>query len=124
MAHATHHHIIPKALLLKVFVTLVVLTVITALTGQADLGPFNFLHVPLAVGIAVIKATLVVLFFMGLKYDRPINALSFIIGLLMVGVFLAFTLLDMLYRGDIGNLERQPIRGPQIEQMASPTTAH
>ncbi len=121
MAHATQHHIIPRPLLLKVFVTLVVLTIITALTGQADLGALNFLHVPLAVGIAVIKATLVVLFFMGLKYDRPINALSFIIGLLMVGVFLAFTLLDMLYRGDIGNLDRQPIRGPQLEQMASPS---
>ncbi|SHK59658.1 cytochrome C oxidase subunit IV family protein [Rhodothermus profundi] len=116
MAHATHH-IIPRPLLLKVFLALVALTVITALTGQADLGVFNFLHVPLAIGIAVIKASLVVLFFMGLKYDRPVNALAFIIGLLMVGVFLAFTLLDMLYRGDIGNLDREPIRGPQMEQV-------
>lgn len=116
MAHATHH-IIPRPLLLKVFLALVALTVITALTGQADLGVFNFLHVPLAIGIAVIKASLVVLFFMGLKYDRPVNALAFIIGLLMVGVFLAFTLLDMLYRGDIGNLDREPIRGAQMEQV-------
>ncbi len=120
MAHATHH-IIPRPLLLKVFLALVALTIITALTGQADLGAFNFMHVPLAIGIAVIKATLVVLFFMGLKYDRPINALAFIIGLLMVGVFLTFTLLDMLYRGDIGNLDAQPIRGPQIEQVEAPS---
>ncbi len=120
MAHATHH-IIPRPLLLKVFLALVALTIITALTGQADLGVFNFMHVPLAIGIAVIKATLVVLFFMGLKYDRPINALAFIIGLLMVGVFLTFTLLDMLYRGDIGNLDAQPIRGPQIEQVETPS---
>jgi len=119
MAHATHH-IIPRPLLLKVFLTLVALTIITALTGQADLGAFNFLHVPLAIGIAVIKAALVVLFFMGLKYDRPINALAFIIGLLMVGVFLAFTLLDVFYRGDIGNLSPEPIRGPQMEQVEAP----
>ncbi len=119
MAHATHH-IIPRPLLLKVFIALVALTIITALTGQADLGPFNFMHVPLAIGIAVIKAALVVLFFMGLKYDKPINALAFIIGLLMVGVFLALTLVDVVYRGDIGNLSPEPIRGPQVEQVEAP----
>lgn len=121
MAHATHH-IVPRPLLLKVFLALVVLTIITALTGQADLGALNFLHVPLAIGIAVIKATLVVLFFMGLKYDKPINALAFMIGLLMVGVFLLITLLDALYRGDIGNLDPTPIRGPQLEQVEAPST--
>lgn len=121
MAHATHH-IVPRPLLLKVFLALVALTIITALTGQADLGALNFLHVPLAIGIAVIKATLVVLFFMGLKYDKPINALAFMIGLLMVGVFLLITLLDALYRGDIGNLDPTPIRGPQLEQVEAPST--
>ena len=97
------HHIIPQSLLLKVFGGLIFLTVLTVLTAtQLDLGAFN---VPLALAIAGSKATLVIMFFMALKYDNRVNTLAFVIGAIFVGVFLIFTLCDTAFRGDIRNVD-------------------
>lgn len=107
MAHG-HHHIIPQKTLLKVFGWLVFLTVLTVLTARyLDLGPFN---VPLALAIAGTKATLVVSVFMALKYDKQVNVLVFVVGTLFVVVFLAHTLFDTLWRGDLGNVGRMTIQ--------------
>lgn len=100
-AHHEGHHITPQKTLLRVFVALLGLTVFTVLTAQLDLGAFN---VPLALTIAIIKAALVVLFFMALKYDNRVNALVFFVGTAFVVVFLTFTLFDTLFRGDLGNV--------------------
>ncbi len=100
------HHSMPKPLLIKVFAALVALTVFTVLTAQLDLGAFN---VPLALTIATGKAALVVLFFMALKYDNRVNMLVFTVGVIMVIVFLTFTLFDTAFRGDIGNVDPETI---------------
>ncbi|MXW64689.1 MAG: oxidase [Bacteroidetes bacterium SB0662_bin_6] len=100
------HHITPRKTLLKVFVALVALTALTALTAQIDIGAFN---IPLALAIAGTKALLVVLFFMALKYDKPVNALFFGLGILFVVVFLTFTLFDTAFRGDLGNVGEEAI---------------
>jgi cytochrome c oxidase subunit 4 len=100
------HHIVPKRLLYKIFGILVVLTILTAVTAQMDLGSFN---VPLALAIAGSKATLVVMFFMALKYDKRVNTLVFMLGLVFVAVFLIFTLFDTAFRGDIGNVGKETI---------------
>ena len=100
-----HHHIIPVSLLAKVFGALVFLTVLTVVTAEyVDLGPLN---VPLALAIAAAKASLVVTFFMALKYDKRVNTLVFSVGAIFVVVFLSFTLLDTTYRGDLGNVSRE-----------------
>ncbi|MEX0747488.1 MAG: cytochrome C oxidase subunit IV family protein [Rhodothermales bacterium] len=104
------HHIVPKGLLYKVFGILVVLTILTAVTAQVNLGGFN---VPLALAIAVSKATLVVMFFMALKYDKPVNTLVFMLGIVFAAVFLIFTLLDTAFRGDIGNVGKETISDVQ-----------
>ena len=107
MAHAegnaeNHgHHIIPFKVLLSVFLGLVALTVITVVTAQVDLGPLN---VPIAIALASTKAVLVVLFFMALKYDKPVNSMVFGIGTLFVVIFIVFTLFDTAFRGDLGNV--------------------
>lgn len=108
MAHAgSHdHHITAYRTLLTTFIALVVLTVITVVTSQIDLGAFN---VPLALSIAVGKASLVVAFFMGLKYDNKVNLLVLLVGIMMVMVFIIFTLLDTAFRGDLGNVDSQTI---------------
>ena len=100
------HHIIPKKLLYKVFGALVVLTILTALTAQIDLGPGN---VPLALAIAGTKAALVVMFFMALKYDKRVNTLVFTLGTVFAVVFLVFTLFDTAFRGDLGNVGKETI---------------
>lgn len=116
MAHGTadahdhdnkHHHIIPVKTLTWVFGALVALTVLTVITAKyVDIGPLN---VPLALGIAGTKAALVVAIFMALWYDNKVNTLVFSVGAVFVVIFLAFTLLDTNYRGDLGNVAAETI---------------
>lgn len=111
MAHADSehhgHHIIPLKLLLTVFAALVALTVITVLTAKfVDLGPLNF---PLAISIALLKASLVVGFFMALHWDNKVNALILAIGCIFVVVFLVFTMFDTNFRGDADNTQAIPV---------------
>jgi cytochrome c oxidase subunit 4 len=70
-----------------IWVTLMVFTVITAAVAFVDLGPFNTV---VALIIATFKATLVVLFFMHVKYTSEkmtktvIMAAIFWLGLLLI----------------------------------------
>ena len=110
------HHVIPTKILLRVFLTLVALTVITVAAAMVDLG---FLNVPVALGIAAVKAALVVMIFMALKYDTPTNVLVFAVGSIFVVIFLTFTLFDTAFRGDLGNVDPFTIQDRQrLEQQA------
>lgn len=111
--HGDHgHHIIPFKTLTAVFLALVGLTVLTVLVAQIELGP---LEIPVALGIAGAKTALVVMFFMALKYDKPVNTMVFTVGTVFVVVFLVFTLFDTEFRGDIGNVSPQTIEEEQAE---------
>jgi len=86
-------------LLVGVFASLLVLTVVTVAVTYVDLGSLNLL---VAMGVAVVKGSLVVLFFMHLAWDRPFNAVVFITALLFVTLFITFILLDTKqYQPDI-----------------------
>lgn len=98
MAHG--HHVASTRMLVTVFGALIFLTIFTVFSSRFDLGWFT---VPLAMIIASTKAALVVGFFMALKYDNRVNALVFAVGTIFVVVFLAFTLLDTTFRGDLPN---------------------
>jgi cytochrome c oxidase subunit 4 len=82
---------VPLWLLATVFGGLLVLTGLTVAAAQVDLGNLNLY---LALGIATLKATLVVLFFMHLFWDRPFNAMIFIGCLLFVSLFIGIALTD------------------------------
>jgi cytochrome c oxidase subunit 4 len=110
------HHVLPKATLLKVFGGLIVLTVLTVAVAYVPLGP---LGVPVAIGIAATKASLVVLYFMALRYDNPVNALTFTIGIIMVMIFITFTMFDTAFRGDMGNVAEQTVSEMEREQEAA-----
>jgi len=75
MSHANHHshdevgHIVPESLFLKVLIALLVLTVVTVLAAQVDLGKWNIVG---ALMIATVKASLVIYFFMHGKYENRI----------------------------------------------------
>ena len=101
MSHA-EHHITPIKTLVAVILALFGLTVLTVVTSRMSL---HGLDVPVALAIASTKAALVVLIFMGLKYDNKVNSLVFGIGSLFVIVFLTFTLLDTVVRGDLSNTQ-------------------
>lgn len=94
-AHTADHplvgHLVPVSTLLFTAVTLLVLTVITVAVRYIDIGEFN---VWVAIGIAVVKATLVATFFMHLRWDRPFNLLVFVGCTAFVVLMMAFCVLD------------------------------
>jgi cytochrome c oxidase subunit 4 len=99
--HGPLGHVVPPAVLLAVFAALVVLTVVTvAAAGQW----FNFgsWSLWIALTIATVKASLVALYFMHLRYDQPFYGLIFVTALLFLAIFLGIVLLDVSgYQPDI-----------------------
>ena len=79
---------------------LAALLVFTAITVAAAGIHFESpaINVVVALGIATLKASLVALFFMHLRHDKPINALIFVTGLIFLGVFLMLSLIDVQTR--------------------------
>lgn len=110
---ASHHGhtIISSTTLMLVLLALVGLTILTvgaALVENFIVETFHVqpeiataINVGVCLLIATVKTTLVVLFFMQLKYDNPINGMIFIFTLLTVATFLGFTMLDLGNRGTI-----------------------
>lgn len=79
-----------------IFVTLLLLTATTFLVSGIDLGGLNAVA---ALVIAMVKALLVALFFMHLRYSRPLMMVVVAAGLLWLGIMITLTLGDFLTRG-------------------------
>lgn len=84
-------HVMPPVVLLAVFAALMAMTAITVAVTWVDLGPWNLVA---AMVIATVKASLVALYFMHLRYDHPFNALVFVTALVFLALFLIPTLTD------------------------------
>ena len=67
------------------------LTVITVAVRYIDIGEFNIV---VALGVALVKATLVCLFFMHLRWDRSFNTLVFVVSVVLVLLMMAFLIMD------------------------------
>ena len=89
--HNSHVHIVPPKVLLGVWGALMVLTVVTVAVTWVDLGKLNLL---VALTIATVKAGLVALYFMRLRWDRPFNGVVFLIAIVTVFLFITVVLLD------------------------------
>lgn len=94
---AVHAHISSSAFYIFIFVCLLGLTGLTVGQSYVDLGKLNIVLVIL---IATMKASLVVSFFMHLKYDNRFNALIMISTIFFIGVFFAYTMNDTDRRGE------------------------
>jgi len=88
-------HVLPKKLYFMVFLALIVLTAITTGAAFIDLGPFNTV---VALAIAVIKGSLVVLFFMHLKYQTGMTRVVILAALLWLAVLIGITMSDVFTR--------------------------
>lgn len=92
-------HVMSVKLLLGIWGALVVLTGLTVWSAQYDLGRIDLV---VAMGIATIKAALVALYFMHLKYDKGFHGVVIIGALIFVFLFVSMTLLDRdAYQSDI-----------------------
>jgi cytochrome c oxidase subunit IV len=90
-AHPQVGHVVPLRVLFAVLGTLLVMTVVTVAVSWFDFGRYNLW---IALAIAVFKASLVLLFFMHLKYDKPFNAIVIIVSMALVMLFIAIALTD------------------------------
>jgi cytochrome c oxidase subunit IV len=89
-------HVVPYTVYLAVFGALMVLTVLTVVVAFFDLGNLN---VTVALTVAVMKASLVVLFFMHAKYQSQIIKLVVLASIVWLGFLFLITLSDYLTRG-------------------------
>jgi len=90
--HPLVGHLVPYSTLFATGFVLLVLTVVTVAARYIDLGEAN---IYLAIGIAVVKATLVSLFFMHLRWDRPFNLMVLVGSMLFVVLMMVFCMMDV-----------------------------
>ena len=94
--HDDSHHGLSHVATIKVLIatggTLLLLTIVTVLATKVDFGAN--INLGIAMAIAVIKATLVILFFMHLRYDRLFHSVVFVSAILAASLFVGFTLMD------------------------------
>ena len=89
-------HVAPKSLYYTIFGALMVLTIITVEVATHNFGVLNF---PVAIGIAITKATLVILFFMHAKYSSSLTKLFVGTAFFFLFIRLGLTMTDYLSRG-------------------------
>ena len=90
------HQVVPVKTYAAVWGALLVLTVTTVAVSKLELGEYNFIC---AMTIAVIKASLVVWFFMDVRRSSSMTRLFVCAGLFWLAILLVFTLSDYLSRG-------------------------
>jgi cytochrome c oxidase subunit 4 len=89
-------HISPKSTYYSIFGILMGLTALTVYAAFHHLGVFNF---PVAIGIAITKGTLVILFFMHAKYSSRLTQLFVGMSFFFLMILFSLTLTDYLSRG-------------------------
>jgi cytochrome c oxidase subunit 4 len=89
--HDSLNHIVPPRIYIIVGATLLVFTGLTVLAATFDLGAWNPV---IALFIACVKASIVVLFFMHVKYSSRLTKLTLFSGLFTFAVLIALTLSD------------------------------
>ncbi|MCW5203917.1 cytochrome C oxidase subunit IV family protein [Desulfobulbus sp. US1] len=88
-------HVISYKVLGIVLAALLALTGVTVAVSSVDLGVFN---VPVALLIASTKATLVLLFFMHMKYESRVIIVSFISAVVFLGILISLMFFDVAFR--------------------------
>jgi len=93
-------HIVSPKIYFAIFASLMVGTAITVWAAFQNFGPFNIV---IALGIATVKATLVVLYFMHARYSPKRTHLVIICAVFWLAIMLALTLTDYQSRPILGH---------------------
>ena len=96
--HNGSHHIMGIPVYMAVFMTLMGLTALTVWVAFLDLGSWSFLHTPLALIIASVKAFVVLWWFMHVKFSVRLTWIFIASGILWLGILLAITIGDYVGR--------------------------
>jgi cytochrome c oxidase subunit 4 len=89
-------HVLAPRTYVTVFGALLFLLLVTVAAAALDLGPMNFV---VAMAIAAVKATLIVLVFMHVRYGSRLTWVFAGAAFLWLGILLALSLSDYLTRG-------------------------
>ena len=104
-------HISPVSTYLTVFGTLMVLTTVTVAAAFTNLGSLNF---PIAIAIAITKATVVILFFMHVKYSSKLTKFVVSSSLFFLACLFGLTFTDYLSRGWFTSPRGTTMAGTQV----------
>ena len=88
-------HVVPVKVYLGVFLALCVLTVVTVAVTGYDFGPFNLI---VALGVAITKASLVVLYFMHARYSPRLTGVVIASSVAFFVILAFLTLTDYVSR--------------------------
>jgi cytochrome c oxidase subunit 4 len=89
-------HVLPLRLYFSIFAALLVMTAATVWVAEHDFGALN---TPVAIAIAGVKAALVILYFMHVRYSSRLTVVFALAGFLWLAILLGFTLADFVSRG-------------------------
>jgi len=92
-------HITSVRVYLAVFLALLVGTAVTVWVAYYDLG---WLNTPVALTVAIIKASLVVIYFMGVRFNTPLTKVVAVSGFLWLFILFGITMSDYLTRPWLG----------------------
>ena len=99
-------HVSPVSLYVTIFAALMILTGVTVAAAYLNLGQFNF---TVAIGIAGFKASLVIWYFMHVKYQSHLTKLTLATGLFFLTILLGMSLIDYMSRY---NFRGEPLLPP------------
>ena len=91
----SQHHVVSPMIYLGVFITLLIFTGLTVAASFVEMGVFNPI---VALAIGCIKAVIVVLFFMHVKYRSKLTKLTVFAGIFTFLVLIGMTLADYFSR--------------------------
>jgi cytochrome c oxidase subunit 4 len=97
-AHA-HHVVTPVSTYVTIFVMLLIFTGITYWVALHDFGALN---TPIALGVAIFKASLVVIYFMGVRYNTPLTKVVVVSGFFWLLIMFVLTMGDYVSRSWLG----------------------
>jgi cytochrome c oxidase subunit 4 len=88
-------HIVPLRIYVLIFAALIALTGVTTWVAFHDLGRWNTI---VALAIAVTKMTLVILYFMHLRYSHGLTRMVILASLMWLAILISLTMGDALTR--------------------------
>lgn len=114
------HHVVAPRVYITIFIALLILTAVTIGVAAVDLGALN---TPVAIGIAVLKATLVLMFFMNVRHSSPLLRVFVAAGFIWFAIMIAFTMSDFISR-DWAGAATPRIIAPAVTDLPDvPTTS-
>ncbi len=97
----SQQHVLSIRTNVTIFVILLALLVLTVAIAYVDLGP---LGLPVAMSIATVKAALILMYFMHVKFNPPLVWVFSTAAFFWLLILLAFSFNDFLTRGWLGFL--------------------